>query len=72
MPTAISTSPCAATRLAISVNGQLCLVNTSGDKAFNKKYIMAFTAGLGMGANAPTADSQVPATMSVDYVRVWQ
>jgi len=61
-----------ATRLEILVNGKTCLVNTSGDPAFKKPYIVALTAMLGTGANAYDGRAPLPATMSVDYVRVWQ
>ena len=60
-----------SSRLEVFVNGQSCLVNTSGDEAFNKRYIMAFTQALGSQDNNPSADTPVPATMSIDYVRAW-
>lgn len=59
-------------RLEIWVNGVSCLVNTSGDKAFQKPYIVAFTQALGVGSNAYTGAQPLPATMNVDYLRVWQ
>jgi beta-glucanase (GH16 family) len=59
-------------RIEIFVDGKSCLVNTSGDKAFQKPYIVALTMLLGAGANRPTAATPLPATMSVDYVRVWE
>jgi beta-glucanase (GH16 family) len=59
-------------RLELSVNGKTCLVNTSGDSAFEKSYIVAITAALGVGANAYTGGATMPATTSVDYVRVWR
>jgi hypothetical protein len=59
-------------RLQISVNGKTCLVNTSGDVAFQRKYIVALTQGLGVATNGYTAGTPMPATMSVDYVRVWE
>jgi beta-glucanase (GH16 family) len=59
-------------RLTISVNGTTCLSNTSGDAAFKKPYIVAFTAALGQGANALTDQTPLPATMKVDYIRVWR
>lgn len=59
-------------RLEIFVNGRSCLVNTSGDPAFQKRYIMALTQGLGQGSDAATPATTLPATMDVDYVRVWQ
>jgi beta-glucanase (GH16 family) len=61
-----------STRLTIEVNGKTCLVNNSGDPAFQKPYIAAFTAALGVGANALTPNTPIPATMHVDYLRVWR
>ena len=61
-----------ATRLEILVNGKTCLVNTSGDPAFQKPYIVALTQMLGTDANAYTGQAPLPATMTVDYVRVWK
>ena len=57
--------------VALYVNGRLCLTNTSGDPAFQKPYIVAFTQALGQGANALTSQTPIPATMNVDYIRVW-
>ncbi|MGH3413291.1 MAG: glycoside hydrolase family 16 protein [Marmoricola sp.] len=59
-------------RIAIATNGKTCLVNTSGNPAFKKRYIMAFTQALGHGKNAPTSKTPFPATMKVDWVRVWK
>jgi hypothetical protein len=59
------------TKIEIFVNGKSCLVNTSGDPAFKKRYAIALTAGLGDGANALTPATPIPATLDVDYVRVW-
>ena len=61
-----------ASRLEVFVNGQSCLVNTSGDSAFRKRYILNLTQALGTGADAVTALTTVPAVMSVDYVKVWK
>jgi beta-glucanase (GH16 family) len=61
-----------ANRLEILVNGQSCLVNTSGDPAFNKRYIIALTQALGTGANAYGGSGMLPATTQIDYVRVWK
>jgi beta-glucanase (GH16 family) len=61
-----------ASRLEIFVNGRSCLVNTSADPAFQKPYIVAFTAALGVQTNAYTGSAPMPATTSVDYLRVWQ
>jgi beta-glucanase (GH16 family) len=60
-----------ATQLSIAVNGKTCLVNKSGDIAFQRRYIMAFTQGLGTATNALNPSTPVPSTMNVDYVRVW-
>lgn len=60
-----------ATKLQIFVNGKSCLTNLSGNKAFQKPYIMALTQGLGAAGNV--YDGRAPlGTMSIDYVRVWQ
>jgi hypothetical protein len=59
------------TKIQIFVDGTLCLTNTSGDPAFIKPYIMAFTQGMGPAGDA--YDGRAPlGTMSVDYVRVWK
>jgi beta-glucanase (GH16 family) len=60
------------TTLTILVNGKTCLVNTSGDPAFQKPYIAAFTSALGVGSNALAWNTPIPATMHVDYLRVWR
>ena len=60
-----------ATSITISVNGTVCLVNTSADPAFQKRYIMMISQALGFGANALTSATPLPATTDVDYVRVW-
>jgi beta-glucanase (GH16 family) len=61
-----------ASRLEVFVNGKSCLVNTSGDSAFRKNYILNLTQALGTGTDAMTAATTVPATMNVDYVKVWK
>jgi beta-glucanase (GH16 family) len=60
------------TTIRIDVNGRTCLTNTSGDPAFQKPYIVAFTSALGIDRNALTPTTPIPASMSVDYVRVWR
>jgi beta-glucanase (GH16 family) len=60
------------TRLRILVNGKTCLVNTSGDPAFQKPYIVSLTQMLGAATNAYDGRAPLPATMLVDYVRVWK
>ncbi|QIX26136.1 glycoside hydrolase family 16 protein [Nocardioides sp. JQ2195] len=63
-----------ASRIRIWVNGDLCLSNTSGSPAFRKRYIMMFTQALGSGTNAYNLllPPPIPATMKVDYARVWR
>jgi beta-glucanase (GH16 family) len=60
------------TTLTIDINGRTCLVNNSADEAFQKPYIAVFTSALGVGANALTPDTPIPAQMSVDYLKVWK
>lgn len=61
-------------KLEFFVNGKSCLVNTSGDPAFQKPYIINFTEGIGPVDmdNMPTARTPIPATYKVDYVKVWE
>jgi beta-glucanase (GH16 family) len=60
-------------RIETFVNGKSCLVNTSGDPAFQKRYIINLTQAIGGGTwNPLVAGTPIPATMSVDYVHVWQ
>ena len=61
-----------AHRIEIKVDGKSCLVNKSGDRAFKKKYIVAFTQSTGLRGNRPTTKTPLPATMRVDYIRVWR
>ena len=61
-----------SSRLEILVNGKTCLVNTSGDPAFQKPYIVSLTQMLGVITNQYDGRAPLPATMTVDYVRVWQ
>jgi beta-glucanase (GH16 family) len=61
-----------ATSMEALVNGERCLLNTSGNTAFMKKYILNLTQALGTGANSYTGTAPLPATMDIDYVRVWQ
>lgn len=58
--------------LTIDVNGETCLVNKSRNRVFHKPYIAALTSALGTRRNALTPETPIPATMSVDYVRVWR
>ena len=57
--------------LTVQINGKTCLLNKSGDPAFKERYIMLLTAALGESKNKMTANTPIPATMLVDYVKVW-
>ncbi len=61
-----------ASKIVVLVNGEVCLTNTSGDPAFMKPYIMALTQGMGAAGNVYDGRAPLPATMSVDYVKVWK
>ncbi|MFL6061144.1 MAG: family 16 glycosylhydrolase [Marmoricola sp.] len=61
-----------ASRIEIFVNGRSCLVNTSGDPAFQKPYILAFSQMMGGSGNVFNGRAPLPATMNVDYVKVWK
>jgi beta-glucanase (GH16 family) len=61
-----------ATRIQIFVNGRLCLTNTSGDPAFRKRYIVMLSQAMGQQGNGWVPQTQVPAELLVDYVRVWR
>jgi beta-glucanase (GH16 family) len=61
-----------ATSIQSYVNGTSCLLNTSGDPAFMKKYILNLTQAMGHGSNAYTGTAPMPATMDIDYVKVWR
>ena len=61
-----------SSRIESFVNGVPCLLNTTGDRAFRKRYIINLTQGIGGGDwNLLGDDTPVPATTQVDYVRVW-
>ncbi len=65
-----------ADAVAIYVDGKLCLRNTDGAPSFRKRFIVCVSQLLGIkdnayiGATGPVAE--LPATLVVDYVRVWQ
>ena len=59
-------------RIEIKVDGKSCLINTSGHRAFKKRYIVAFTAMNGLSGNRVTTKTPLPSTMRVDWVRVWR
>jgi beta-glucanase (GH16 family) len=61
-----------ATRMEFFVNGKSCLVTTQVDQVFQKAYIPILTQALGGSYNQYDGRAPMPATMNVDYMRVWQ
>jgi beta-glucanase (GH16 family) len=59
--------------ITILANGQVCLIDrpVGGPAPFNEPFFVALTQALGVGANAPTSDTPLPATTQIDWVRVW-
>lgn len=57
--------------ITFQVNGKNCLINRSGDPAFKKRFIINLTAALGESKNKMTSTTPIPATMLVDWVKVW-
>jgi beta-glucanase (GH16 family) len=64
----------------ITINGKSCLVDSylangglTSPAPFNQPFFVALTQALGIGTNAfNPATTPLPATTSVDYVRVWK
>jgi beta-glucanase (GH16 family) len=66
-------------QLTITINGNTCLVDNylayglTGAQPFDQPFFVALTQALGVGTNAfNPATTPLPATTSVDYVRVWK
>jgi beta-glucanase (GH16 family) len=69
------------TALTVSYDGKVCLSHKIAPAAvgtapqpFDSPFIMALMEGMGVGGNSVSAANlpPTPATMTVDYVRVWQ
>lgn len=65
--------------MSIAIDGKSCVVDTWNPAAplispqpFDQPFFMALTAGLGMGADSYESVTQLPATTSIDYVRIWK
>jgi beta-glucanase (GH16 family) len=63
----------------ITINGKTCLVDNylasglTGAQPFDQPFFIALTQALGIGTNAfNPATTPLPATTSIDYVRVWK
>jgi beta-glucanase (GH16 family) len=61
-----------ADRIEIFVDGKSCVVNTETTARFRAPYIIALSLILGDGWNNYDGRAPLPATMEVDYVRVWR
>jgi len=59
-------------RIEIKVDGKRCLLNTAGNRAFKKRYIIALTGASGLRGNRVFPTTPLPSTMRVDWVRVWR
>jgi beta-glucanase (GH16 family) len=67
------------TTITIIYDGKVCLTDTfnaasplTTGQPFDQPFMIALTQALGIGVNAPTASTPLPATTQVDYVRVWK
>lgn len=57
--------------MTVTVNGAVCMV-VHAASPFDQPFFVALTQALGVGANAFNARvTPLPATTSIDYVRVW-
>ncbi|RYJ05877.1 MAG: glycoside hydrolase family 16 protein [Actinomycetales bacterium] len=70
------------TSLTISYDGKTCLRHTISPalgilgllkpgEPFNRPFTLVLTQGVGVNQNSPTSRTPFPASMVVDYVRVW-
>ena len=66
------------TTITIKYDGQTCLTDTFNaaglqpGQPFDQPFMVALTQALGIGTNTPDANTPLPATTQVDYVRVWK
>ncbi|MFL6061368.1 MAG: family 16 glycosylhydrolase [Marmoricola sp.] len=53
---------------------KLCMQNSAiaGNYPYTKPYMIVLSQMLGVGSNAPTSRTALPATTTVDYVHVWK
>jgi beta-glucanase (GH16 family) len=60
--------------ITILTNGQVCLIDrpSGGPAPFDQPFFISLTQALGIGANAPSSATPLPATTQVDWVRVWE
>jgi beta-glucanase (GH16 family) len=64
--------------IKISFDGNTCIDDAWNPASplvkpqpFDQPFVIALTQALGVGANSPTLLTPLPATTSIDYVRVW-
>ena len=64
--------------VTISYDGEVCVDHDiapapplTGSQPFDQPFTLNLTQALGVGTNAFTAATPLPATTTVDYVRVW-
>jgi beta-glucanase (GH16 family) len=65
--------------MIILVDGQTCLVDDwvpaspeTKPEPFNLPFFVNLTQALGVGDNSPSGSTPLPATMQIDWVRVWR
>jgi beta-glucanase (GH16 family) len=68
-----------AASIVVQIDGQTCLVDDwvpaspeTKPEPFNLPFFINLTEALGVGVNSPTAATPLPATMQIDWVRVWR
>ena len=67
------------TKVTISFDGKTCVDHSidpasplSGSQPFDHPFMIALTQALGVGSNAVTSSTPLPASTQIDYVRVWK
>jgi beta-glucanase (GH16 family) len=67
------------TSIKVIYDGTTCLVDVWSPAAplvapqpFDQPFIVALTQGFGIGTNAPSSSTPLPAVTQVDYVHVWK
>ena len=63
-----------ASTITVSYDGKTCITDyapTLAPGPFSQPFVVALTQALGVGGNAFTSSTPLPATTQVDYVRVW-
>jgi beta-glucanase (GH16 family) len=65
--------------IRISFDGKVCVSDSwnpapplTAPQPFDQPFMIALTQALGVGTNAVTAATPLPATTQIDYVRVWK